>query len=163
MLRVDDRLIHGQIALRWTKYLQVDSIILANDDAAGDKSKQMLLKMACPNGVKLAVTTIADSITFMNDPRLENRKVLTIVNCPEDALTILKEVPHVKIFNMGNYGSNTGRKSDRKQYCNGFTADESEIAIVNEILKLGIPSTAQQMPETEQYQLADIVKKPMVG
>lgn len=51
-LRVDDRLIHGQVAVVWTKELNTKLIVVANDHAANDKVMQMTLKMAVPDGVK---------------------------------------------------------------------------------------------------------------
>ena len=47
-LRVDDRLIHGQVAMTWTKQLAVQGIVVANDEAANDNTQKMALKMAVP-------------------------------------------------------------------------------------------------------------------
>ncbi len=49
-LRVDDRLIHGQVALVWTKELDTPGIVVANDNAANNEMVQMTLKMATPTG-----------------------------------------------------------------------------------------------------------------
>lgn len=43
-LRVDDRLIHGQVAMTWTKQLAVHGIVVANDEAANDNTQKMALK-----------------------------------------------------------------------------------------------------------------------
>ena len=51
-LRVDDRLIHGQVAMTWTKQLAVQGIVVANDEAANDNTQKMALKMAVPGGIK---------------------------------------------------------------------------------------------------------------
>jgi PTS system mannose-specific IIB component len=34
LIRLDERLIHGQVAIRWSKYLGVDRILVLNDEAA---------------------------------------------------------------------------------------------------------------------------------
>ena len=47
-IRVDDRLIHGQVAFVWTKELNTPLIMVANDAAAKDEITQMTLKMAVP-------------------------------------------------------------------------------------------------------------------
>lgn len=49
-LRVDDRLIHGQVAMTWTKQLAVQGIVVANDEVANDNTQKMALKMAVPGG-----------------------------------------------------------------------------------------------------------------
>ena len=46
LLRVDDRLIHGQVAVSWTSYLGADTIVVANDKAITDKLMQMAFNMA---------------------------------------------------------------------------------------------------------------------
>ena len=52
-IRVDDRLIHGQIAVVWSKYFATNHLVVANDQAAKNEVQQMTLKMATPNGVKV--------------------------------------------------------------------------------------------------------------
>jgi len=159
MLRVDDRLIHGQIAMRWTKYLMVDSIILANDAAAADKVHQTVLKMACPKNIKLAIYGIDESIDLMLNPRLKDRKVLTIVNSLDDALAVLKAVPGIKRFNIGNYGKNVGDGAKRKLLHLCLTADEREIEVLKDLHKLGFPSDIQMIPDNDLITLEDILKK----
>ena len=52
LLRVDDRLIHGQVATTWTKTLQADSIIVANDEVIHNELQIIALKLAVPAGMK---------------------------------------------------------------------------------------------------------------
>ena len=52
-IRVDDRLIHGQIAVVWSKHFATKHLVVANDQAAKNEVQQMTLKMATPNGVKV--------------------------------------------------------------------------------------------------------------
>ena len=55
VVRIDDRLIHGQIVQGWLKVIQVDKILLVSDEVASDKMQQILLSMAMPSTVKLVV------------------------------------------------------------------------------------------------------------
>lgn len=68
-VRVDDRLIHGQVALVWTKELNASAILVANDGAAKNEVAQMTMKMAIPSGKKLLIRSIKDSINILTDPR----------------------------------------------------------------------------------------------
>lgn len=36
MVRLDERMIHGQIAIKWSRHLDVNRIIVADDDAANN-------------------------------------------------------------------------------------------------------------------------------
>ena len=57
-VRIDDRLIHGQIVASWVNVLRCNTIIVADDKAAGDDLQKMMLEMACPPNIKLAIKTV---------------------------------------------------------------------------------------------------------
>ena len=44
--RIDERLIHGQIAIKWSRHTGVDHIVVCNDAAANSSIIQKSLKMA---------------------------------------------------------------------------------------------------------------------
>ena len=52
-LRVDERLIHGQVAMTWTKELKLNGLVVASDEAASNELQKMTLKMAVPEGIKM--------------------------------------------------------------------------------------------------------------
>ena len=64
-LRVDDRLIHGQVAMTWTKQLAVQGIVVANDEAANDNTQKMALKMAVPGGIKSLIKPVDEAIRIL--------------------------------------------------------------------------------------------------
>lgn len=49
--RVDERLVHGQVAFAWTNSLGADCILVVNDEAAADKIRATTLKLAAPAGI----------------------------------------------------------------------------------------------------------------
>ena len=160
MLRVDDRLIHGQIALYWSKHLRVDSIIVANDAAAGDKMQIASLKFACPADIKLAIVTIEQANKLIPEPRLAERRVLLIVNNFDDARAlILANKDQIKIFCVGNYGKNVHDGVERKLYSLGLSAHEGEIGILEEIIATGVESILQTTPDTPGQALATVIRK----
>ncbi len=67
VMRIDDRLIHGQIVTKWIDYANAKKIIVADDKAAGDPMQQMLLKLAVPSGVKLEILTKADALKMIQE------------------------------------------------------------------------------------------------
>ncbi len=77
-VRVDDRLIHGQVAVVWTKELNAPLLVVANDEAAKNEVMQMTLKMAVPNGMKLLIRSVDDAIDVFNDPRGKDKRIFVI-------------------------------------------------------------------------------------
>ncbi|KOK90849.1 PTS sugar transporter subunit IIB, partial [Salmonella enterica] len=53
LVRIDYRLLHGQVVFAWTRALDIDHIIVANANAAGDAFVSMSLSLAKPAGVSL--------------------------------------------------------------------------------------------------------------
>ena len=70
MVRLDERMIHGQIAIKWSRHLDVNRIIVADDDAANNPVIQQSLMMAAPATCKTAIVTVDKAIALCNDPGL---------------------------------------------------------------------------------------------
>jgi len=61
-IRIDERLIHGQVAAFWTNTLKATRIMVIDDSASRDDVQKMALKMACPAGVKLSILSIEKAV-----------------------------------------------------------------------------------------------------
>lgn len=103
-VRVDDRLIHGQVALVWTKELNASAILVANDEASKNDVAQMTMKMAAPSGKKLLIREVSEAIDVLNDPRGQAMKIFVITNCVKDAYEVAKNVLEIKEVNVANAG-----------------------------------------------------------
>lgn len=104
MVRLDERLIHGQVATKWSRLLGVDRIIVADDDAAANDVMQKTLMMAAPDNVKVAIVPVDRAVALCNDPRSSTLEILAIVATPESLLKVVSEVRGVDRVNIGNYG-----------------------------------------------------------
>ena len=111
LFRIDERLIHGQIAIKWSRHTGVDSIVVANDNAAQSTMIQRALKMAAPAGIKTVIKSLDAAVATLNDPRCQPLKVLVLVNSPKDALNLVSRVPGIEKINVGNYGRVAPKKT----------------------------------------------------
>lgn len=66
-LRVDERLIHGQVAMTWTKELKLNGLVVASDEAASNELQKMTLKMAVPEGIKCIIKSVEDVTTILDE------------------------------------------------------------------------------------------------
>ena len=96
LVRIDHRLLHGQVAFSWTKFLDSDCILLASDDLVKDELKMAAMRMAKPTGIKLVMKSIEDSIKALNSGVTDKYKLFIIVESVEDAYRISKEVSAIK-------------------------------------------------------------------
>jgi PTS system mannose-specific IIB component len=89
LLRLDERLIHGQIAIKWSRHLSVNRILVLNDEAANNDLIKKSLMMAAPSDVKVAITTMEEGKNILNDSRAESLSILVLVKTPQDVLKLM--------------------------------------------------------------------------
>lgn len=160
-LRVDDRLIHGQVAVVWTKELNTPLMVVANDHAAKDKVMQMTLKMAVPDGMKLLIRSVDDAIRIFNDPRGKDKRIFCICNCVSDANKIAQNVKDIEAVNVANAGRFD--KSDPKSKVEVFHSvqlNPDELKAAKELAALDRVDTYNQvLPTNARLDLAEALKK----
>src|ERR1700712_5240158 len=101
LTRIDDRLVHGQVAMTWQPALDADCLVVANDKVAKDEFIKMTLGLAKPASAKLVIKSLADAATFINDPRAQNLKILLIINSVQDAAVMAGAVSEIRSVNFG--------------------------------------------------------------
>lgn len=128
LVRIDDRLIHGQVAVVWSKYLGISRIIVANDGVVDDETQKMALSMAVPSNIKAAFKTVNDSIKLLNDERAKKLNIMVVVASPQDAMLLVNEVSEIEEINLGNYGRVNNTNSVKKEQLakNIFVTDEDK-------------------------------------
>src|SRR5690625_6259695 len=90
LARVDDRLIHGQVATVWTKEANISRIIVISDEVAEDKLRATLLKQVAPPGVKASVVDVEKSVRVFNNPKYADDRVMLLFTTPLDSERVIK-------------------------------------------------------------------------
>ena len=161
-LRIDERLIHGQVANQWSKALGFNAIVVANDQATTDRMMQMALRMAAPGGnIKIVIKTVDEACTLLNDPRCNDLKIFVVCNNPFDALKLIKNVKGIPCVNVGNFGRigfTTLEQSGRKQFSESIYANEEEVACFKEMIATGVECNYRMLPDQPKVSLASIIK-----
>lgn len=158
MVRIDDRLIHGQVAFVWTKHLGVNRIIVANDSVAKNDIQKMSLKMAVPDTIKCSILTLDEAINVLNDPRGKSLKILIVVNNPADARKIIEKVDDVPYVNISNYGLLSRDISAKRKVTDTIYATEDDIEEFNKIFKYGKRVEYQVVPTNPIKSLEGLLK-----
>lgn len=156
-LRVDERLIHGQVAVTWCGALSIDRIVVANDKSANDEVSVMSLQMAAPQNVKVAVKSVADSVKLLTDPRLARFNVLVLVNNPFDALTLVEKVKDIPYVNVGNFGL-LKKDATSEMISTSFAVNDKEKETFKKIAELKPDSTYQMTPTLPIILLKNLIE-----
>ena len=99
LLRVDSRLLHGQIAVSWTNYVGTDCILVAGDHI--DPMIVTIMKMSKPAGMKLVIKTVEESIQAINSGKTDKYKLFILVESVTDAYRLATACPQIKGINVG--------------------------------------------------------------
>ena len=158
-VRLDERMIHGQVATKWSRTLGVDRIIVADDLAASNEIMQKSLMMAAPATCKTAIVTVEKGIALCNDPRAAELKILLIVSTPQNLLRVAKEVNGIPQINVGNYGRIAAKSGtqQRHTYTKNLYAYPDEVAVLKEIMATGIPCNVQTIPDDIPQELSKVL------
>ncbi|MCJ1982223.1 PTS mannose/fructose/sorbose transporter subunit IIAB [Lactococcus piscium] len=150
-LRVDERLIHGQIAMVWSRALNLDGIVVANDEAAENELQQKALKMAVPNGIKVIIKTLDEAVTLLKDKRASDMKLLVLVRTIGDALFLAKQLDNIGYLNIGNVGKSV--QGDKQTLTKFVMLTTDELTNLKELVKV-YPETALQNLPSDVKELA---------
>lgn len=158
-VRLDERMIHGQVVTKWSRTLGIDRIVVADNEAADNEIMQKTLMMAAPANCKTAIVSIDKAVSLCNDPRADSLRILVIVSSPENLLRIAREVKNIPQINIGNYGRIATRKSDeqRKAYTKNLYAYSEEVTILKEVIATGIPCNVQTIPDDAPQELSKVL------
>lgn len=157
-LRIDDRLIHGQVALVWTKELNTPGIIVANDNAAANEMVQMTLQMATPTGKKLLIRSVEDAIPVFNNPKAANMRIFALTNSVSDALKVAKSVSNIEGINVANVGRFADNANENTQLSSTIMLNNEELASLKELVKLDIPVFNQVVPSNAKTPITNLLK-----
>lgn len=155
-LRVDERLIHGQIAMVWSRALDIDGIVVANDETAGNETQKMALKMAVPTGVKAIVKTVDGAVNLLNDPRAEKMKLLVLVRTIADAVRISSSVKKIKYVNIGNVGKAV--HGDKKVLTQFVMLTDEEINSLKQLTEIYPDTALQNLPDDKKVLASEYLK-----
>lgn len=150
LLRIDNRLIHGQVATAWTNHSGSNLLLVANDSVAEDKMRQTLMNMAAPQGIQTRFFTIQKTIDII-DKASPKQFIALIVETPTDALKLIQGGIKIKKINIGNMHMEPGKKQISKAVC----VDQKDIDAFKKLSELGIKLEIQRVP-TESVE--DILK-----
>lgn len=162
-IRVDDRLIHGQVALVWSKELNTPGIIVANDEAANNETVKMTLKMATPSGIKLLVRSVDDAVGVFNNEKAKTMRIFALTRNMKDTLKLVENCRNnIETVNVANVGRFDPTDISEKVALVGNTVllNHDEIEATKKIVELmGDNVYHQLIPTNAKTPISKLLKK----
>lgn len=153
MVRVDDRLVHGQVVVGWGGALRLRRIVLVDDAISTSDWEQELYRMGVPDGMKVEFASVADAATAFVRWSAESERTMLLVGSVA-TLVRLSGVAPVNRVNLGGIHQAEGRR-ERLPYI--FLSD-AEAAELQALAARGVSITAQALPTNAPVPLAELVR-----
>lgn len=156
LVRVDDRLIHGQVAIGWVSSIGANTILVANDAAQADKTQAMALKMGTPAGVKLYIRKVADSGEIVrNFAAAQKARVMVIVKSIADAARIVNDSGGViTSVNVGGQRAEAGKQKLTEH----ASASAEEIECLRQMHDAGVELDFRMLPRDSSRTYEQVMK-----
>ena len=143
--RIDDRFVHGQVTVAWTKISNANTIWVVNDSIAKNPVLKQLQISLAPPGTAVEVFTVDDAIKKLQEETnaSDNKRVLLIVSNPIDALKLIEAGAKVEFINVGQMAWKRGREKIDKT----VSVTPEEAAACKKIAEMGVKLLYQQLPD----------------
>lgn len=142
LVRIDDRLIHGQVVMAWSKAVSVKRMVVIDDKVAVDAIRKMLLETVAPPGVKVSVLTAKQGIEALHTKKFGNEKLLLLFTNPMTILTLIEgEIPICKV-NIGGMSFSQGKT----QLTKAVSVDEEDRIAFKKLHQHGVELNIQILP-----------------
>ncbi|MRT55842.1 PTS mannose transporter subunit IIAB [Enterobacteriaceae bacterium RIT693] len=155
LARIDDRLIHGQVATRWTKETNVTRIIVVSDEVAADTVRKTLLTQVAPPGVTAHVVDIAKMIRVYNNPKYAGDRVMLLFTNPTDVERIVEGGVKITSVNIGGMAFRQGKT----QVNNAISVDDKDIEAFKKLNDRGIELEARKVSTDQKLKMMDLIAK----
>ncbi len=140
LVRVDDRLLHGQIVCAWAPYLKATALVVASDEAAGDSLSGEIMKSCGYEGMKVQVESVEEA---SRDRGLSGAgRVILVVADIKDAMRIYDGGVKFRSINIGNVHHEDGGR----RFSPSVMLDGADEAMLERFESFGVEIEIRDVP-----------------
>jgi len=155
LVRIDDRLIHGQVVENWMKFLKINHVVVVNDFVASDRMQKALFSMAVPEHTKVSILTIAQAKEAILNGQLEGDRAMLLLGSPGDVLNLIDGGVKIREVNVGGIHYS----SEKRQILKAISVSKEDIQAFQELDRLGVRLEARMVPDDEKIDIMEIIKR----
>lgn len=152
LVRVDDRLIHGQIATTWINDYNIEQVLIVDDNVVQDKMQQSVISMTAPANVKVKVFGVDSFIGIYKKNPIKRRTMIVLTNSI-DAYRLLAGGVQIDYLNVGGMRFLDGRTKIARAV--SVTPEEREA--FKKIIEMGIDVRIQMIPRDEIVEMKNVI------
>jgi PTS system mannose-specific IIB component len=153
LVRIDDRLIHGQVVAGWLRALGAQRIVIVDDATARDEFLREVLTLAAPQGVPVEVYDVAAGAARCIELAATPEPVIVLARSPRTILGLRQAGVPIQVVDLGGMGAGPGRRRIHKT----ISVSPDEIRELREIERLGTRVEIQIVVDDRPISLASVV------
>lgn len=151
-IRVDDRLIHGQVCTAWLHaYSNVTHVLVVDDKTSQDPFMQTMFELLIPKGISIEIKSIEDAVNEIKTGL--PKPTMMIVKTPATIKALIDKGVDIDFFNIGGMGM-TGK---RYKFYRNISADDEERALLKELVDKGVKIEIQIIPAQENFDVSKLL------
>lgn len=151
-IRVDDRLIHGQVCTAWLHaYSNVTHVLVVDDKTSQDPFMQTMFELLIPKGISIEIKSIDDAVNEIKTGL--PKPTMMIVKTPATIKALIDKGVDIDFFNIGGMGM-TGK---RYKFYRNISADDEERALLKELVDKGVKIEIQIIPAQENFDVSKLL------
>lgn len=162
LVRVDDRLIHGQIVETWVPYLNINRIIVADDEVFHDPFKKKIMGMSAPPSTTVLIKTVADAVDYLKDDFLQPSSIFRTMMLLSSIDAADKAVKLGLPFNRLNLG-NVHYQTGKTQISASISLNRQEVSLLEDICMRGISIFVQPVPRVPPQDIFPLINKKFIA
>lgn len=151
-LRVDHRLLHGQVAFSWTQAIGADCILIANDDVFQDPIKMSAIRMGKPAGVKVVIKTMEEAVAALKSGVTDRYRLFIVVESVADAKRIAEETGFHEI-NLGGMKDTP----EKTKFGKAVYLTQEEMELVRALIQEGFHINMQMIPADKEVKMETLL------
>ena len=152
--RIDDRLIHGQVATVWSKVTGCNRIMCVSDEVAKDELRKKLLLQVVPPGLKGYVIPVAKAVEAYKNPKYDSFKTLFLFTNPKDVLRAVKGGIPFKSVNLGGKCFKDGDTLITQ----AVSVNAEDVAAIKELVGMGIEVEIRKLANDTKLDAMEVLK-----
>lgn len=152
--RIDDRLIHGQVATVWSKVTGCNRIMCVSDEVAKDELRKKLLLQVVPPGLKGYVIPVDKAIEAYKNPKYNSFKTLFLFTNPTDVVRAVKGGIPFKSVNLGGKCFKDGDTLISQ----AVSVNAQDVTAIKELVGMGIEVEMRKLVNDPKVDAMDALK-----
>ena len=153
-VRVDGRLVHGQVANLWTTKLNISRIMVVDNDIVNNDIEKSGLRLATPAGVKLSILPVEKAVANILAGKYDSQRLFIVARLPQTFLDMVEQGVPLEVINVGNMS----QSDETRSISHSINVTDDAVKAFEALNAKGIKLTAQMAPSDSENDLMKLLK-----